>query len=308
MNKVEVIIPVYKPDELFDRLLKKLKTQTLVPDKIHLIWTVTSDIEKEPIRDKYENEIISCHFVYQNEFDHGGTRARAVAGTESEYVLCMTQDAVPADNFVVEKLLAAFDNDNIAAAYARQLARDNAGAIETITREFNYPSDAREQNKDTLELYGIKTFFCSNVCAMYKRKLYEKVGGFVNKTIFNEDMIIAASFVDSGYTVRYVPEAKVVHSHHYSYRQQYRRNFDLAVSQTDHPEVFERVPSESEGIRLVKKSALKLIKMGKFYLIPDLILQSGFKYLGYKKGKKYKSLSKGKILKYTMNKSYWSGE
>ena len=87
--------------------------------------------------------------------------------------------------------------------------------------------------------------------------------------------------------------------------QQYRRNFDLAVSQADHPEVFERVPSESEGIRLVIQSAKLLCKKGKVYLLPKLVLQSGFKYLGYRKGKQYKKLSREKILKCTMNKSYW---
>ncbi len=35
--------------------------------------------------------------------------------------------------------------------------------------------------------------------------------------------------------------------------QQFHRNFDLGVSQAEHPEVFEGVPSEGEGIRLVKK-------------------------------------------------------
>ena len=50
----------------------------------------------------------------------------------------------------------------------------------------------------------------------------------------------------------YVAEAKVIHSHNYTGRQQFHRNFDLAVSQAQHPEVFEGVPSEGEGIRMVK--------------------------------------------------------
>ncbi len=37
-------------------------------------------------------------------------------------------------------------------------------------------------------------------------------------------------------------------------RQQFHRNFDLGVSQAEHPEIFEGVPSEGEGSGLVKRS------------------------------------------------------
>lgn len=51
--------------------------------------------------------------------------------------------------------------------------------------------------------------------------------------------------------MRRTPE--VVHSHNYSVKQQFHRNFDLAVSQTAHPEIFEQVSSEAEGMRSGEK-------------------------------------------------------
>ena len=42
---------------------------------------------------------------------------------------------------------------------------------------------------------GIKTYFCSNVCAAYKKDIFEKLGGFVDRTIFNEDMIYAGNLI-----------------------------------------------------------------------------------------------------------------
>ena len=41
-----------------------------------------------------------------------------------------------------------------------------------------------KQLTDLPEL-GIKTFFCSNVCAMYERETYLAQGGFPRRTIFN---------------------------------------------------------------------------------------------------------------------------
>lgn len=52
----------------------------------------------------------------------------------------------------------------------------------------------------------------------------------------------------------------MIHSHNLSPLEQFHRNFDMAVSQADHPEVFEGLPSEGEGIRLVKQTAVKLLK------------------------------------------------
>ena len=73
----------------------------------------------------------------------------------------------------------------------------------------------------------------------------------------------------------------MIHSHNYSWIQQFHRNFDLGVSQAEHPEIFESVKSEGEGIRLVKQTFSYLIAKKKIWLIPGFIMQSGFKYAGY---------------------------
>ena len=183
--------------------------------------------------------------------------------SEAEFMLFMTQDAVPEDPVLIEKLLQAVQQkDTIAAAYGRQLPDDKVGVIETYTRQFNYPEESLIKGKEDLPRLGIKTYFCSNVCAMYRRDIYLKMGGFVTKTIFNEDMIMAANMVQAGYQIAYAAEARVVHAHKYTYWQQLTRNFDMAVSQRQYREIFESVKSESEGIRLVKQTASYLLHKG----------------------------------------------
>lgn len=177
--------------------------------------------------------------------------------------------------------------------------------MEQYTRQFNYPEESRVKWLADLPELGIKTFFCSNVCAMYRRELYLQLGGFVQKAIFNEDMIFAGELIQKGYGVAYAAEAKVVHSHNYSAIQQFHRNFDLAVSQADHPEVFAGIRSEGEGIRLVKKTAGWLCRQGKPWMVIQLVWQSGWKYLGYLLGKRYQKLPKWVIPRCTMNPKYW---
>lgn len=177
--------------------------------------------------------------------------------------------------------------------------------MERYTREFNYPEQSCIKRQSDLEKMGIKTYFCSNVCAMYRRDIYLELGGFVKKTIFNEDMIFAGKLIQSGWAIAYASQARVIHSHNYSALQQFHRNFDLAVSQADHPEVFEGVRSEGEGIRLVKKTAGWLWGQGKPWLVLNLIWNSGWKYLGYLLGKRYKHLPGWMIRVCTSQKKYW---
>ena len=136
--------------------------------------------------------------------------------------------------------------------------------------------------------------------------MYLELGGFPLKTIYNEDMIYVRRLINVGYAIAYMAEARVLHSHNYTIRQQFHRNFDLGVSQAEHPEIFEGVPSEGEGIRLVKRSLGYLIRTGHFWLIPQLIWQSGMKYAGYFLGKRYRKLPRKVVLACTMSPYYWN--
>ena len=301
--KVDVIIPVYHPGKEFSVLLERLTEQTVVIHRIIAMNTEENYWNKE-LEQKYP--LLEVHHLKKSEFDHGGTRAWAAELSDAEIMVFMTQDAVPADRNLIENLVKALEKEKmIAAAYARQLPNEMCSFVERYTRSFNYPEKSYVRTQRDLSLYGIKTFFCSNVCAAYKKEIYQKLGGFVRKAIFNEDMIYAGRLIQEGYAVAYAADAKVIHSHNYSCMQQFHRNFDLGVSQAEHPEIFEGVPSEGEGIKLVKKTINYLIQKRKIWLIPGVILQSGCKYAGYLSGKNYRKLPKKVILWCTMNREYW---
>ena len=304
---IDVIIPTYKPNAEFEKLVEKLERQTIRPNKIILMNTeekyMESFLKNSAILTKYEN--IEIHHVSEHEFDHGKTRHQGVEFSKAPYFLCMTQDAVPENEFLIEELLKVLKQENVASVYAKQLARENSHILEAFTRTFNYPDESMLKSKKDLNRLGIKTYFCSNVCAAYKRSVYDKLGGFIQKTIFNEDMIYAAKVIAAGYEIGYVALAQVIHSHHYTGKQQFHRNFDLGVSQADHPEIFQNVPSEKEGTKLVSQTLKFLISEKHIDHIIPFIYQCGCKYIGYRMGKAYKKLPMWIIKKCTMNPNYW---
>jgi len=336
--KADVLIPVCKPDEKLDRLLTMLSLQTVVPEQVILMLTLTGGKEDGELRRKYAVDVpgyfhkgclpdaykkagwwiqsgrstkeikkidIELYTLPQTEFDHGGTRNAAAGLANHDFYIFFTQDAVPDNEHTIEYLLESFEDPQVGAAYARQLPAFDAGEIERYTRRFNYPPHSCLKTAADKEKLGIKTYFCSNVCAAYRKTAYEEMGGFVLHTIFNEDMIMAAQLISAGYAICYAANSRVIHSHNYNCRQQFSRNFDLAVSQIEYKEYFGDVKSESEGVRLVAATAKYLIKKRKFHLLPKLVFQSGAKYLGYRLGRAYENLPPAWVHTFSMNKNYW---
>ena len=303
--EVDVLIPVYRPDGKLTELLKRLKMQNY---PIHRVILMNTEEKHFPTELTGIWDRVEVYHLAKEEFDHGGTRDRGVRMSTADLVLCMTQDAMPADETLIEEPVKPFDDPEVWAAYARQLPKENCREVEKYTRSFNYPEESRIKGKEDLPILGIKTFFCSNVCAAWRRDKYLELGGFVKRTIFNEDMIYAGTIVKKGGKIAYCADAQVVHSHNYSALEQFHRNFDLAVSQTMHPEIFGGIRSESEGIRLVKKSLSYCIRIGKPWLMIQVVTQSAGKLLGYKLGQQYERLPEKVILACTMNRKFWEKE
>lgn len=310
MYSVDVIIPTYKPGKKLLRILEALKEQTYPVTQVILVNTEKSFYEEfaanNPEISRYTNLVV--RHITKQEFDHGGTRHLATTMSKSDIFVCMTDDAVPADGKLIEKLIEGLEKEHVAVSYARQLANKDCSVVESYTRSFNYPEEDVVKAAEDIPRLGIKTFFCSNVCAAYWHSIYEELGGFVRHTIFNEDMIYAAGAIKKGYRIAYCAKALVYHSHNYKGKEQFHRNFDLGVSQAQHPEVFAEISSEGEGKRLVKDTTNYLKKNHLKRKIPGFYWNCGCKLIGYRLGKKYMSLPMGMVRKFSMNREYWKSE
>lgn len=300
--KIDIIIPTYKPDEKFEKSMRMLRKQTIKPHRVLIMNTEESLFSGKEIFKLPQAEIVH---ISKGEFDHGGTRNRAAALCDGDIIVLMTQDAIPADEYLLEKLTEPFSDEQVCAVYGRQMADWKDNPLEAYTRIFNYPKESRVKSKEDLPKLGIKTFFCSNVCAAYRKSVYDALGGFPLHTIFNEDMIFASRLIEADKKIAYAAEAKVWHWHNYTAKEQLKRNFDLAVSQVDYGGLFASVKSESEGLRLVKNTMSYFIKKGRLDLLPRIVVQNGAKYMGYKLGQNYKRLPRWFILKISLNPSYW---
>ena len=300
----DVLIPTYKPGDKFRALLSALEEQEYPPNKIIIVNTEEQYFPKELLEGRKLK--IELHHIKREDFDHAYARNLAASFSSAEYFLSMTDDAVPADRNLTKELLSAFSWDKkIAEVYARQLCTKDSSFDERLSRSFNYGEEPQIKGLEDVERLGIKCFFASNVCCMYKKAVFRELQGFRSPTIFNEDMIFAARAEKAGYKVAYNPLARVYHSHHYSAGQQFRRNFDLGVSHRDFPEIFSLVPPEREGMKMFKQNARTLVSEGKALLLVPLFFRTGARFLGYKAGKNYSILPRILRNAITLNPQYF---
>lgn len=304
---IDVIIPTYKPDRKLLELIDKLKSQTKRPNRIVLINTEQKYIESLLRGREYEKymKYVEVRNVSAWEFDHGKTRNLGAIDSQADVLIYMTQDAVPENDKLIENLLTPLLRGEAEVTYARQIAAEDASIAEKFSREFNYPEVSCVKSAADIPTMGIKAFFCSNACAAYRRDVFEMLGRFPVNMIFNEDMVFAHKVITSGYRIAYVANAHVIHSHNYTNMQQFHRNFDLAVSQKMHPEVFEGISSESEGKKYAKAAFNYFKEHGKPFAFVPFAVTCVYRLRGYKLGKRYNSLPRRKVLSYTMSPMYF---
>ena len=85
----------------------------------------------------------------------------------------MTQDALPADAYLTQELCKAlFSDEKSRSRLCKTTSGRNCSRMERYTRQFNYPEQPSVKTKADLLRLGIKTYFCSNVCAAYKRDTF----------------------------------------------------------------------------------------------------------------------------------------
>jgi len=303
MEKVAVVIPTLNGGEPLKRLLLALKIQT-VPLKSVLIVDSQSNDDTVEHAKSVNFKVLQ---IEREQFNHGGTRQQCLELLpESDIVVFLTQDVQIADSHALENLVHCFSDTQVGAAYGRQLPHQNARPIEAHARLFNYPDKSITKSVDDIPKLGIKTVFCSNSFAAYRRQALMEVGGFPNNIIFGEDTYVAAKMVLAGWKVAYCAEAKVYHSHHYSYVSEFRRYFDIGVLHNRENWIQQHFGTAGgEGKRFVI-SEIKYLLRKAFWLIPSALLRSFLKLTAYKLGKMEKHIP-SKIKKHlSMNRNYWN--
>ena len=241
--KVTIVIPTYNGGEEFKECLKMVHQQKVnLEFEVIVIDSGSTDstlnyLKAYPIRLKQ---------IQPNEFDHGLTRNMAIGLAQGEYVVLMSQDAIPTDSYWLENILANFKDDLVAGVYCKQIPKNDADVLTKRQlnghftgrqhRMVNYIEDDKSYNiLDPMAKLALCTF--DDVCACVRKTVWSAIP--YTKTYFAEDLEWGKKVIEAGYKIVYEPRAAVSHSHDrsvlYEYKRTYlchRRLYDLFKLQT----------------------------------------------------------------------------
>jgi rhamnosyltransferase len=170
------------------------------------------------------------------EFCHGATRNLLMEAARAGHVAFLTQDAVPADDLWLSRLLAAFAvSEDVGLAFGPYRPRPDASPM--VARELTewfagFAPDGRprvdrlsdaERDLPAGGLLGPRGFFTdANGCVA--RRAWERVR--FREIAYAEDQALAVDMLRAGFAKVFVPEAAVVHSHDYSTWGWLQRSFE----------------------------------------------------------------------------------
>lgn len=301
-NRVAVVVPTLNASSGWPCLVGALKEQDVPLSWVFLIDSSSDDGTPELAR----REGFRVAEIERKAFNHGGTRQWAADwASEAEILVYLTQDAILADSDALKNLVAAFDDPSIGAAFGRQLPRPGAGPIESHARLFNYPGTSGVRSLEDRGTLGFKTIFISNSFAAYRRSALNAVGGFPTTTIFGEDTVVAGRMLLAGWKIAYVAEALAYHSHSYTWRQEFRRYFDIGVLHARESWLLREFGRTSgEGRRFVC-SELKFLWRNAKTKIPSAVVRTAMKFAGYRMGRMEARLSPELKVRLSMHRFFW---
>lgn len=233
LAKVSILIPTLNGAEDLERLLPALDAQGLDDlglggIEVERVAIDSSSVDGTP--DLLQDAGFDVHRIERSEFGHGRTRNELARRSTGEFLLYLSQDAIPTAPDFVERMLAPFADDRIGGVTARVLANPGDDALtartalsvpeastEPTTRVWEDP--ARYGEMSGPERTALLRF--NNVASCVRRAAHDEVP--FPEIPFGEDFAWAARAMARGWALHHTPEAAAWHAHRYGPREAYAR-------------------------------------------------------------------------------------
>jgi rhamnosyltransferase len=223
---ISVLIPVKDGGADLIRCLQAIAAQKIGDEvEVVVVDSESSDGSAERARELGA----TVHEIPATEFVHGATRNLAARLSNGDVLVFTTQDAVPATDHWLARLVAALDGDGVVGAYGRQLPHEDATPPEQFFLDFMYGPTPRTQRLGGIAELSFEQTLFSNVNSAIPRRVWE-ANPFRDDVTMSEDQEWSRRMLLAGHTIVYEPEAAVRHSHTYTLRGAFRRFYDSGAS------------------------------------------------------------------------------
>lgn len=277
---IEIICPLYNAEkhilELHESILKQKKVEIL---SIKYILTESKDNTENILK----MNKIKYKLIKKEDFSHSLIREKAALNSKADIVVFITQDIIIKKDDWLYELVKPIIKGEAEASFSRQLCEDNS--IEKYTREKNYPSKSRVVSKKDIKKLGLNTFFFSDASSAIKKSVFKKLNGYDNKNLpINEDMYIAYKLIQNGYKIKYCAKSEIVHSHNFSFKEQYDR-YKLTGKFFKENSYLDEYGTTKSGGGLAKYVLKRAVQDKNIKVLFKFIPNMAARYIGMKIGK-----------------------
>lgn len=264
-----IAIPTFNGQEyLEDLLIAALEQECSFNYEIIVIDSGSTDRTLE-ILEKFHKDVL-LHKIPNSEFGHGKTRNLAAKNAKGEFIVYLSQDAVPAHNKWLESMIEPFYlSPKVFCVVGKQNPRPFCDA--TTKREVSSVFSSLGPDHSLMVHRGSSlltnndlpqklTFFSDVNSAVRLKYLLEKIP--YRDVEYSEDQILGKDVLDAGYLKVYAPHGTVWHSNEYPLGRYFNRRFDeyLAMKKVL------GIEPESRPLSLVKLFLLESFRDIKFTL------------------------------------------
>jgi len=167
-------------------------------------------------------------------FNHGETRnfGAQLTRKETEYLVYLTQDATPADEYWLDRLLAPLRSDpQVAGAFSRHIARSGSSPalVRQLTERWQTGQTVRmvkelPLDRSVYERNKLDYVYFSDTSSVIRRSVWEQIP--FPPTGFGEDAAWADLALLAGQKIVFEPSSAVLHSHDFPIIEHLRQNVD----------------------------------------------------------------------------------
>jgi len=277
-----VLIPTHNPGRSIRDVLATVLSQRAPFEFEVVVVDSTSRPEDVSIMREFP---IRLEQIPQTEFGHGRTRNLLGEIARGDYLLYLSQDAEPASSSWMTTLLEPLCDPGVAGAYAQQIPRADADPLIRFFLARTYGARPARRRIASGHPAGIDDIFFSNVSSVVRRDIRQRFP-FREDIVMSEDQYWAYDVLHAGYDVMYQPAAQVYHSHNYSLRTLFRRNWQSGASLRgligDRPTAI-----GCRGLTYVASQTTYLVRSGRAHWLPYMLLYETTKALAFSMGMRF---------------------
>lgn len=217
-HPITVVMRSYNDAALLPHTLGALDSQEGVSTRLFVFESASTDGSKEIFERHGCDRIVHLE---PGTYHSATVLNQGTEWAETELVAYVNSDAIMMSRRVLRLLAdAILADERCAGAFCRQITRPDATPMTRLDYFTAF------DNRHELGRFADKM---SLVCSMVRRSAWER-NRFDSALTFSEDYVWSHRAQLQGWTLRYVPEAVVEHSHDYDPTALYRRHFGDAAA------------------------------------------------------------------------------